>query len=48
MLLDGGHWSVYLVDLETGAVEEMTHRFNGQEFRTAVTVEVDWPAVFSS
>ncbi|XBI02724.1 hypothetical protein VPH35_131234 [Triticum aestivum] len=48
MLLVDQDGRALLVDLETGAVEEMTGRFKGQEWMAAVAVEIDWPALFLS
>ncbi|KAF7097673.1 hypothetical protein CFC21_099466 [Triticum aestivum] len=48
MLLVDQDGRALLVDLETGAVEEMTGRFKGQEWLAALAVEIDWPALFVS
>lgn len=48
MLLVDQDGRAHLVDLETGTVEEMTGRFKGKEWMTAVAVEIDWPALFLS
>uniref|UniRef100_M8CPR7 F-box domain-containing protein n=1 Tax=Aegilops tauschii TaxID=37682 RepID=M8CPR7_AEGTA len=48
MLLVDKDGRALLVDLETGAAEEMTGRFKGQEWMAAVAVEIDWPPLFLS
>ncbi|CAM0879422.1 unnamed protein product [Alopecurus aequalis] len=33
----------YIADLETGALEEVTQQFRGQNYNSIVPVEIDWP-----
>uniref|UniRef100_M8BH72 F-box domain-containing protein n=1 Tax=Aegilops tauschii TaxID=37682 RepID=M8BH72_AEGTA len=49
LLLADQNWSSsYLVNIETGQVENMTERFDGPECKRALPVEIDWPAFFLS
>ncbi|KAM0838350.1 hypothetical protein ACQ4PT_061036 [Festuca glaucescens] len=43
LIMDGGSRCMYTVDLETGALEEVTNQFQGHVYNRIMPVELDWP-----
>jgi hypothetical protein len=43
LVMDGGSRCVYMVDVETGALEEVTNQFQCHVYNRIVPVELDWP-----